>query len=54
MPARAGRRAELGWEGPETRVGDLKCTKQLHLIPELELLPTLNIGTGVVTAGKNL
>lgn len=39
MPARAGRRAELGWEGPEAHVGDLNHTEQLHLIPELELLP---------------
>lgn len=46
MPARAGRRAELGWEGPETRVGDLKCTKQLRLIPELEFYLRLTLEQG--------
>lgn len=52
--ARAGGRAELGWEGPEAHVGDLKHIEQLHLIPELQLPPTVNTGAGVVTAGKNL
>lgn len=52
--AGAGGRAELGWEGPEAHVGDLKHTEQLHLIPQLELPPMINTGAGVVTAGENL